>query len=115
MTQVELVLSNESKVMQEEIFGPVVSVTPFEDKDQLIEWANSTAFGLSASIWTKDLKQAQQLSRRLAVGQVWINCWLKRDLRVPFGGVKSSGLGREGGRYSLNMYTETKNICMDLS
>ena len=101
--------------MQEEIFGPVVTVTPFEDSTQLISWANSTIFGLSASIWTNDLTKAQQLAKQLAVGQVWINCWLKRDLRVPFGGVKSSGLGREGGRYSLDMYTETKNICMNLS
>ena len=102
----------DSAVMQQEIFGPVITVTPFQDLDHALEMANATNYGLSASIWTRDLSKAHQLARRLEVGQVWVNCWMKRDLRVPFGGAKASGIGREGGTHALDFYTETKNVCV---
>ena len=103
-----------SRVMQEEIFGPVVTVTPFDGEEEAIALANGTPFGLSASLWTRDLARAHRVAARLDAGTVWVNCWLLRDLRVPFGGVKASGLGREGGRDSLEFFTEAKNICVKL-
>ncbi len=105
-------LSAQSEVMQEEIFGPVVTVTPFKNDDEAIALANGVRYGLSASVWTSDINRAHKLSRELDVGQVWVNTWMKRDLRVPFGGVKHSGIGREGGVESLDFYTEKQNICI---
>jgi len=102
------------RLMQEEIFGPVVTVTPFENEEEVITYANSTRYGLSATIWTRDLKRAHQVAQKLEAGTVWINTWMLRDLRVPFGGMKASGLGREGGKYSFDFYTEVKNICVNL-
>ena len=96
----------------EEIFGPVVTVLPFDDEDQLIEIANCTDYGLSASMWTSNLDRAHRVSARLQSGTVWVNCWLLRDLRVPFGGMKQSGVGREGGDEALRFFTEPKNICI---
>ncbi len=100
------------RVNQEEIFGPVVTIMPFDDVDEVITWANSTEYGLSATIWTSNLNTMQYVSRKLESGIVWVNCWLQRDLRTPFGGVKSSGVGREGGFDALKFFTEQKNICI---
>ncbi|MEP0846986.1 MAG: aldehyde dehydrogenase [Phycisphaerae bacterium] len=97
---------------QEEIFGPVVSVLPFDDEPQVVELANATRYGLSASIWTRDVDRAHRVSAALDAGTVWVNCWLLRDLRVPFGGVKQSGVGREGGEEALRFFTEPKNVCV---
>src|SRR5262249_10311112 len=82
---------------QEEIFGPVVTVTPFQSEEEVIRLANATPYGLSASVWTRDLTRASRLAEQIEAGTVWLNCWLVRDLRVPFGGWKQSGVGREGG------------------
>jgi aminomuconate-semialdehyde/2-hydroxymuconate-6-semialdehyde dehydrogenase len=97
---------------QEEIFGPVVSATPFDDEEQLLAMANGTRFGLSASLWTRDLGRAHRLAERIEAGTVWVNCWLVRDLRTPFGGTKQSGVGREGGEESLRFFTEPKTVCI---
>jgi aminomuconate-semialdehyde/2-hydroxymuconate-6-semialdehyde dehydrogenase len=97
---------------QEEIFGPVVTVQPFESEDEVIEWANSTNYGLSATVWTENLKRAHRVGASLKSGIVWVNCWLVRDLRTPFGGMKQSGVGREGGDDALKFFTEAKNICI---
>jgi aminomuconate-semialdehyde/2-hydroxymuconate-6-semialdehyde dehydrogenase len=101
-----------SRVNQEEIFGPVVTVTPFADENEVVSYANSTPYGLAASIWTKDLGRAHRVAERIQSGTVWINCWMIRDLRVPFGGMKSSGVGREGGEEALRFFTEPKNVCI---
>jgi len=97
---------------QEEIFGPVVTLTPFDTEEEVLGYANSTKYGLSATIWTENLTRAQRLSQEIEAGIVWINCWLVRDLRTPFGGVKSSGMGREGGFRALEFFTEPKNVCI---
>lgn len=95
---------------QEEIFGPVVTITPFEDEEEVLKMANSTEYGLSATIWTNDLKRAHNMADEIDAGIVWINAWLVRDLRTPFGGTKSSGVGREGGWEALKFFTEPKNV-----
>jgi aminomuconate-semialdehyde/2-hydroxymuconate-6-semialdehyde dehydrogenase len=95
---------------QEEIFGPVVTLTPFETEEEVLKMSNSTEYGLSATIWTSDLKRAHRLAEEIQAGVVWINAWLVRDLRTPFGGVKSSGVGREGGLEALRFFTEAKNV-----
>ncbi len=100
------------RVNREEIFGPVVTITPFSDEDEVVTHANATDYGLSASVWTRDLSRAHRMADRIDAGTVWINCWLVRDLRVPFGGMKSSGVGREGGEEALRFYTEPKNVCL---
>ena len=105
-------LTDCSDLWQREIFGPVVTVRPFKYKHDAIKWANNTSYGLSATIWTRDLKTAHTTAQELKAGTVWINTWTKRDLRVPFGGYKASGLGREGGDYSIEFYTEQKNVCI---
>ncbi|MEN8929514.1 MAG: aldehyde dehydrogenase [Flavobacteriales bacterium] len=97
---------------QEEIFGPVVTLTPFETEEEVLEMANSTEYGLAATVWTENLSTAQRVSQELESGIVWVNCWLVRDLRTPFGGVKNSGLGREGGFRALEFFTEPKNVCI---
>jgi aminomuconate-semialdehyde/2-hydroxymuconate-6-semialdehyde dehydrogenase len=99
---------------QEEIFGPVATLQPFEDADHAVELANATRYGLSASLWTRDLTRAHRVSARLHAGIVWVNCWMLRDLRTPFGGVKESGVGREGGMDALRFFTEPKNVCVKL-
>lgn len=107
-------LDSNCRVLQEEIFGPVVTITPFDDEDEAVAFANSTRYGLSATVWTSDLKRAHRVAAALETGTVWINCWLLRDLRVPFGGMKESGVGREGGFTSLEFFTEAKNVCVKL-
>ncbi|HEY4640384.1 MAG TPA: aldehyde dehydrogenase family protein, partial [Thermoanaerobaculia bacterium] len=99
---------------QEEIFGPVVTVTPFDSEDEAIAFANSTRYGLASTVWTRDLQRAHRVAAAIDSGTVWINCWLLRDLRVPFGGMRESGVGREGGFESLNFFTEAKNVCVKL-
>jgi aminomuconate-semialdehyde/2-hydroxymuconate-6-semialdehyde dehydrogenase len=107
-------LGTECRVLQEEIFGPVVTITPFRDEAEAIAFANSTRYGLSSSVWTRDLSRAHRVAAAIESGTVWINCWLLRDLRVPFGGMKESGVGREGGFESLNFFTEAKNVCVKI-
>jgi aminomuconate-semialdehyde/2-hydroxymuconate-6-semialdehyde dehydrogenase len=107
-------LTNCSEIHQTEIFGPVVTVNPFKYAHEAVKWANNSPYGLSASVWTKNLTQAHKMAADLRVGTVWINTWLQRDLRVPFGGAKASGLGREGGDHSIDFYTETKTVCVQL-
>lgn len=102
----------DSRTATEEIFGPVVTLHPFDTEEEAIQMANCTRYGLSASVWTQDLSRAHRVSERLDVGMVWVNTWLLRDLRVPFGGVKESGVGREGGRWSMEFFSENKNICI---
>ena len=99
---------------QEEIFGPVVTLIPFESEQDVIAMANSTPYGLSATIWTSNISKAHNISKMLKSGIVWVNCWLVRDLRTPFGGMKQSGVGREGGKEALRFFTETQNICIKL-
>lgn len=99
---------------QEEIFGPVVTVTPFSGDEEATALANASTYGLAASIWTGDLTRAHHLADRIQCGTVWVNCWLFRDLRVPFGGMKQSGVGREGGDEALRFFTEPKNVCVRL-
>jgi len=105
-------LHHQSKCIQEEIFGPVVVLTKFSTEAEVIEKANDVQYGLSATVWTENLGRAQRLSLALQVGTVWVNCWLNRDLRVPFGGAKKSGIGAEGGKFSMDFYTQKKTICL---
>jgi len=107
-------LGCDCRVLQEEIFGPVVTITPFDSEDEAVAFANSTRYGLSATVWTRDLSRAHRVAASLDAGTIWINCWLLRDLRVPFGGMKESGVGREGGFESLNFFTEAKNVCVKI-
>jgi aminomuconate-semialdehyde/2-hydroxymuconate-6-semialdehyde dehydrogenase len=107
-------LANSARCMQEEIFGPVCHVAPFDDEAQAIQLANDSRYGLAASLWTRDLSRGHRLARRLEAGLVWVNTWFLRDLRTPFGGVKLSGLGREGGMHSIDFFTEQTNICIKL-
>ncbi len=106
------VATNTCKLNQEEIFGPVVSIMPFTTETEVIEWANDTPYGLSATLWTNALKRSLRISNQLDCGMVWVNTWMLRDLRTPFGGTKASGLGREGGLEALRFFTDTKNICL---
>ncbi|MBX0292548.1 aldehyde dehydrogenase [Hymenobacter sp. HSC-4F20] len=105
-------LAPDCRVNQEEIFGPVVTLTPFDDEAQALVWANGTDYGLSATIWTRDLARAHRVAHQLQAGVVWVNTWLHRDLRTPFGGMKNSGLGREGGLEALRFFTEPQNVCV---
>jgi aminomuconate-semialdehyde/2-hydroxymuconate-6-semialdehyde dehydrogenase len=100
------------RVNREEIFGPVVTITPFDHEDEVIAYANDVDYGLSSSIWTQNLGRAHRVAEQIHAGTVWVNCWLVRDLRVPFGGMKQSGVGREGGEEALRFFTEPKNVCI---
>jgi aminomuconate-semialdehyde/2-hydroxymuconate-6-semialdehyde dehydrogenase len=97
---------------REEIFGPVVTVTPFDNEEEVIGYANDVDYGLSSSVWTQNLSRAHRVAEQIHTGTVWVNCWLVRDLRVPFGGMKASGVGREGGTEALHFFTEAKNVCI---
>lgn len=107
-------LSPNSRCSTEEIFGPVVTLHPFDTEDEALEIANGVRYGLAASVWTQNLARAHRVSARVESGMVWVNTWLLRDLRVPFGGMKDSGVGREGGRHSLEFFSESRNICIQL-
>jgi len=105
-------LSFDCRTNQEEIFGPVVTIMPFDTEEEVLIMANSTKYGLASTVWTENLKKAHRMARNLHAGIVWINCWLLRDLRTPFGGAKQSGVGREGGFEALEFFTEPKNVCI---
>jgi len=104
-------LNNNAKTNQEEIFGPVVTLIPFDNEEDAIQIANESDYGLSATIWTEDKERATRVSNQVEAGVIWVNCWLVRDLRTPFGGMKQSGMGREGGSEALRFFTEQKNVC----
>jgi len=106
------VFDDQCRVNQEEIFGPVVTVMPFETEEQAIQMANGVKYGLSSTLWTSDLNRTMRLSKKLEAGIVWVNTWLNRDLRTPFGGMKDSGVGREGGFEALRFFTEAQNVCI---
>jgi aminomuconate-semialdehyde/2-hydroxymuconate-6-semialdehyde dehydrogenase len=97
---------------REEIFGPVVTITPFDNEEEVITHANDCDYGLASSVWTQNLARAHRVAEQINTGTVWVNCWLLRDLRVPFGGMKQSGVGREGGEAALHFFTEPKNVCI---
>jgi aminomuconate-semialdehyde/2-hydroxymuconate-6-semialdehyde dehydrogenase len=103
-------LAHDCRTNQEEIFGPVVTLTPFDSEEEALMMANSTEYGLQTTLWTNDLKRAHRFADQAQSGIVWVNCWMVRDLRTPFGGVKSSGVGREGGWEALRFFTEPKNV-----
>ncbi|MCF7567257.1 aldehyde dehydrogenase [Sabulilitoribacter arenilitoris] len=106
------VKTNDCTVNQEEIFGPVVAIMPFNTEENVLQMANKVKYGLSATLWTNDLKKTMRISNQLQAGIVWINTWMLRDLRTPFGGIKASGIGREGGFEALRFFTESKNVCI---
>lgn len=105
-------LAQNCRTNQEEIFGPVVTVQPFDTEEEALELANGTHYGLAANMWTSDIKRVLRMSEQLDFGIVWVNCWMVRDLRTPFGGAKQSGVGREGGFEALRFFTEPKNVCL---
>jgi aminomuconate-semialdehyde/2-hydroxymuconate-6-semialdehyde dehydrogenase len=107
-------LNQHCQTNQEEIFGPVVTIQSFKTEEEAIQLANATQYGLAASIWTKDITVANRVAAKVESGIIWINCWLLRDLRTPFGGLKNSGVGREGGWEALKFFTEAKNVCIEL-
>jgi len=107
-------LSPACRTATEEIFGPVVTVHPFDTEEEAIAIANGVRYGLAGSVWTRDLSRAHRVAHAIESGMVWVNCWLVRDLRVPFGGMKDSGVGREGGRWSMDFYSEPRNVCVKL-
>jgi aminomuconate-semialdehyde/2-hydroxymuconate-6-semialdehyde dehydrogenase len=105
-------VSQQSACIQDEIFGPVVTVSTFKTEEEAIELANGVKYGLAACVWTENVRRANRVALSLHAGTVWVNCWLARDLRVPFGGTKHSGIGREGGNFSIDFYTEHKTVCL---
>jgi aminomuconate-semialdehyde/2-hydroxymuconate-6-semialdehyde dehydrogenase len=98
---------------QEEIFGPVVTLQKFHSVEEALQLANASSYGLACSLWTNNINTAHLVAQKIETGIVWINCWLRRDLRTPFGGVKNSGVGREGGWEALRFFTEAKNVCIE--
>ncbi len=107
-------LTYNCRTNQEEIFGPVVTIMPFDTEEEVLMYANSTIYGLASTVWTENLTRAHRVAADIHSGIVWVNCWLLRDLRTPFGGVKSSGVGREGGFEAIEFFTEPKNVCIKL-
>lgn len=106
-------LGDDARCVREEVFGPVCHIAPFDSEDEVVRRVNDSAYGLATALWTRDLKRAHKISRRFHVGMVWVNTWFLRDLRTPFGGARLSGLGREGGRHSLDFYSEITTICVN--
>jgi len=107
-------LPQTARCLQEEVFGPITHIAPFDTEEEAIGLANDTVYGLAAAIWTRDVSRAHRVSRRMKVGITWVNAWFQRDLRTPFGGVRLSGLGREGGRHSLDFYCQPMTICVKI-
>lgn len=107
-------LGPDCQTNQEEIFGPVVTLQPFRSEEEALQLANASAYGLAATIWTQDITRAHRMAARTESGIIWVNCWLLRDLRTPFGGFKNSGVGKEGGWEALRFFTEAKNVCIQL-
>ena len=107
-------LAYHCRTNQEEIFGPIVTLTPFDSEEEVLMMANSTVYGLACTIWTENLNKAHRVAAKVKSGIVWINCWLLRDLRTPFGGMKQSGVGREGGWEAIRFFTEAKNVCIKM-
>lgn len=106
--------NHKTRLCQEEIFGPIVTLIPFDAEEEALKIANDTEYGLNGVIWTENLQRAHRVSHGVRAGTIWVNCWFVRDLRAPFGGYKNSGIGREGGRHSMEFFTEAKNICIAL-
>jgi aminomuconate-semialdehyde/2-hydroxymuconate-6-semialdehyde dehydrogenase len=100
--------------VKEEIFGPCAHIAPFDKEEDAVAMANDTRYGLASTVWTTNLARGHRVGQAMEVGISWVNCWFLRDLRTPFGGVKLSGIGREGGQHSLNFYSEPTNICIKL-
>ncbi|MFA1544113.1 2-hydroxymuconic semialdehyde dehydrogenase [Actinomadura monticuli] len=107
-------LPETARTVREEIFGPVCHVAPFDTEEQAVGLANDSPYGLASTVWTRDLSRAHRVAPRVETGIVWVNCWNLRDLRTPFGGVKASGIGREGGEYSLDFFSEPVNVCIQI-
>jgi len=107
-------LPETARTVQEEIFGPVCHVAPFDTEEEAVRLANDSPYGLASTVWTRDLSRAHRVAPRIETGIVWVNCWNLRDLRTPFGGVKASGIGREGGEYSLDFFSEPVNVCIQI-
>ncbi len=105
-------LGPDCKTNMEEIFGPVVTLQSFKTEEEALQLANSSTYGLAATIWTQDISKANRVAAKVQSGIIWVNCWLVRDLRTPFGGMKNSGVGREGGWEALRFFTEPKNVCI---
>jgi aminomuconate-semialdehyde/2-hydroxymuconate-6-semialdehyde dehydrogenase len=105
--------TNQCAINQEEVFGPVVTLMPFKNDDEALKMANESPYGLSATVWTQDINRCMRMGHELESGIIWINTWLNRDLRTPFGGMKNSGVGREGGMEALRFFTEPKNVCIE--
>jgi len=108
-------LAFDCRTNTEEIFGAVVSIMPFDSEEEVLRYANSVEYGLSATVWTENLSRAHRVAEKLESGIIWINTWLLRDLRTPFGGMKQSGVGREGGFEALRFFTEEKNVCVKVN
>ncbi|MGW0808104.1 2-hydroxymuconic semialdehyde dehydrogenase [Nonomuraea sp. NPDC002799] len=107
-------LPQSARTVREEIFGPICHVAPFDDEEEAVRLANDSPYGLAATVWTEDLSRAHRVAPRIEAGIVWVNCWNLRDLRTPFGGVKASGIGREGGEHSLDFFSEPVNVCVKI-
>lgn len=107
-------LPETARTVREEIFGPVCHVAPFDTEDEALRLANDSPYGLASTVWTRDLSRAHRVAPKVETGIVWVNCWNLRDLRTPFGGVKASGIGREGGEYSLDFFSEPVNVCIQI-
>jgi len=105
---------NTDRINQEEVFGPVATIMPFSKESDVIKMCNNTKYGLSACVFSNNISKAHRVAASINAGLIWINSWLIRDLRIPFGGMKESGLGREGGYNSLNFFTEQKNVCVKI-
>ncbi|WP_207709995.1 2-hydroxymuconic semialdehyde dehydrogenase [Actinomadura macrotermitis] len=103
-----------ARTVREEVFGPICHIAPFDTEDEAVRLANDSPYGLAATVWTRDLSRAHRVAPKIETGIVWVNCWNLRDLRTPFGGVKASGIGREGGEYSLDFFSEPVNVCIQI-